>query len=109
MIPIRRRPVANKPTVTNEYNGTPPLNPDAWMIKACEARSLGTYLAYWRGWRPQSDAQMDETLARWQTMDCSFIQDGCHPPDAYGPGCPPKPEAMLSAVVKLIGKLRGGA
>jgi Ni,Fe-hydrogenase III small subunit len=29
------------------------------------------------------------------------------PVDAYLPGCPPKPEAMLSAVVKLIGKLRG--
>jgi len=23
------------------------------------------------------------------------------------PGCPPKPEAMIAAVVKLIGKLRG--
>jgi Ni,Fe-hydrogenase III small subunit len=30
------------------------------------------------------------------------------PVDAYLPGCPPKPEAMISAVVKLIGKLRGG-
>ena len=29
------------------------------------------------------------------------------PIDAYIPGCPPKPEAMLSAVVKLIGKLKG--
>ena len=29
------------------------------------------------------------------------------PVDAYVAGCPPKPEAMLSAVVKLIGKLRG--
>ena len=29
------------------------------------------------------------------------------PVDAYIPGCPPKPEAMISAVVKLIGKLRG--
>lgn len=29
------------------------------------------------------------------------------PIDAYIPGCPPKPEAMISAVVKLIGKLRG--
>jgi Ni,Fe-hydrogenase III small subunit len=30
------------------------------------------------------------------------------PVDAYLPGCPPKPEAMISAVVKLIAKLRGG-
>ncbi len=30
------------------------------------------------------------------------------PVDAYIPGCPPKPEAMISAVVKLVTKLRGG-
>jgi Ni,Fe-hydrogenase III small subunit len=29
------------------------------------------------------------------------------PVDAYIPGCPPKPEAMISAVVKLIAKLKG--
>ena len=29
------------------------------------------------------------------------------PVDAFIPGCPPKPEAMLSAVVKLIAKLKG--
>ncbi len=29
------------------------------------------------------------------------------PINAYIPGCPPKPEAMLSAVVKLIAKLKG--
>jgi membrane-bound hydrogenase subunit mbhJ len=29
------------------------------------------------------------------------------PINAYLPGCPPKPEAMISAVVKLIGKLKG--
>ncbi len=29
------------------------------------------------------------------------------PIDAYVPGCPPKPVAMLSAVVKLIAKLKG--
>ena len=29
------------------------------------------------------------------------------PVDAYVPGCPPKPEAMISAVVKLIKKVRG--
>ena len=28
--------------------------------------------------------------------------------DAYVPGCPPKPEAMISAVVKLVTKMRGG-
>jgi Ni,Fe-hydrogenase III small subunit len=29
------------------------------------------------------------------------------PVDAYLPGCPPKPEAMIAAVVKLVTKLRG--
>ena len=29
------------------------------------------------------------------------------PVDAYLPGCPPKPEAMISAVVKLVNKLKG--
>lgn len=29
------------------------------------------------------------------------------PVDAYLAGCPPKPEAMISAVVKLVNKLRG--
>jgi Ni,Fe-hydrogenase III small subunit len=33
---------------------------------------------------------------------CNYI-----PVDAFLPGCPPKPEAMLSAVVKLVTKLRG--
>jgi len=31
------------------------------------------------------------------------------PIDAYLPGCPPKPEAMIAAVVKLVGKLRSAA
>jgi len=29
------------------------------------------------------------------------------PVDAYLAGCPPKPEALIAAVAKLIGKLRG--
>jgi Ni,Fe-hydrogenase III small subunit len=29
------------------------------------------------------------------------------PVDAYIAGCPPKPEAMISSIVKLIAKLRG--
>jgi Ni,Fe-hydrogenase III small subunit len=28
--------------------------------------------------------------------------------DAFIPGCPPKPEAIISAVVKVIGGLRSG-
>jgi Ni,Fe-hydrogenase III small subunit len=33
--------------------------------------------------------------------------DSILPVDIYVPGCPPKPEAMIAAVVKLIGKLKG--
>lgn len=29
------------------------------------------------------------------------------PVDAYLPGCPPKPEALIAAVVKLVSKLKG--
>lgn len=29
------------------------------------------------------------------------------PVDAFVPGCPPKPEAMIAAIAKLIAKLRG--
>ena len=32
--------------------------------------------------------------------------DSILPVDIYIPGCPPKPEAMIAGVVKLIGKLK---
>jgi Ni,Fe-hydrogenase III small subunit len=32
--------------------------------------------------------------------------DEIMPVDAYIPGCPPKPEAIIGAIVKLIGKIR---
>lgn len=34
--------------------------------------------------------------------------DAVIPVDAYVPGCPPKPEAIIDGIVKLISKLRAG-
>jgi NADH:ubiquinone oxidoreductase subunit B-like Fe-S oxidoreductase len=33
--------------------------------------------------------------------------DNILPVDLYIPGCPPKPEAMIDGIVKLVRKLRG--
>jgi Ni,Fe-hydrogenase III small subunit len=40
----------------------------------------------------------------WDRMPGEYIHI-----DAFIPGCPPKPEAIISGVVKLIGALRSGA
>ena len=103
-----RQSIANKPTVLNEYNGTPPLSPDSWMLLQCETRTSGTDMAYWRGWRPQTRTQMDETFARWQAMDCSFLEEGCFPPDADGLGWGSpisRPAMMKRAINKAKAKL----
>lgn len=34
--------------------------------------------------------------------------DAVIPVDAYVPGCPPKPEAIIDGIVKLVSKLRSG-
>lgn len=38
--------------------------------------------------------------------NCPDPVDSILPVDIYIPGCPPKPEAMIAGIVKLIGKLR---
>ncbi|MFH1360617.1 MAG: NADH-quinone oxidoreductase subunit NuoB [Candidatus Omnitrophota bacterium] len=41
-----------------------------------------------------------------QSYNCPVPVDKIIPVDAYIPGCPPKPEAIISAVVKLITKVQ---
>jgi membrane-bound hydrogenase subunit mbhJ len=43
------------------------------------------------------------------SYNCPLPLDKIIPVHAYVPGCPPKPEAIISGAVKLITKLRGSA
>lgn len=40
------------------------------------------------------------------SYNCPLPLDKIIPVDAYIPGCPPKPEAIISGIVKLIGNLK---
>jgi Ni,Fe-hydrogenase III small subunit len=42
------------------------------------------------------------------SYNCLEPLDAILPVDVYIPGCPPKPEAMIDGIVKLIGKIRSG-
>jgi len=42
-----------------------------------------------------------------QSYNCPLPIDKIIPVDVYIPGCPPKPEAIIAGVVKLIEKARG--
>ena len=41
------------------------------------------------------------------SYNCPLPLDKIIPVDVYIPGCPPKPEAIIAGVVKLINKLKG--
>lgn len=41
------------------------------------------------------------------SYNCPVPLDKIIPVDVYIPGCPPKPEAMIAGIVKLIGKVSG--
>ncbi len=41
------------------------------------------------------------------SYNCPVPIDKIIPVDVYIPGCPPKPEAIIAGVVKLIGKVQG--
>jgi ech hydrogenase subunit C/membrane-bound hydrogenase subunit mbhJ len=41
------------------------------------------------------------------SYNCPCSVDEVVPVDVYIPGCPPKPEAMIAGVAKLIAKLKG--
>ncbi len=52
------------------------------------------------------------SLSRGMFIDsynCPLPLDKIIPVDVYIPGCPPKPEAIIAGVVKLIGKVKEGA
>jgi ech hydrogenase subunit C/membrane-bound hydrogenase subunit mbhJ len=42
-----------------------------------------------------------------ESYNSPLAVDEIIPVDLYIPGCPPKPEAMIAGVVKLINKLKG--
>jgi Ni,Fe-hydrogenase III small subunit len=42
-----------------------------------------------------------------QSYNCPLPIDRYMPVDVYIPGCPPKPEAIIAGVVKLIEKIKG--
>lgn len=41
------------------------------------------------------------------SYNCPVPIDKIIPVDVYIPGCPPKPEAIIAGVIKLIGKVKG--
>ncbi len=41
------------------------------------------------------------------SYNCPMPVDRYIPVNAYIPGCPPRPEAIIAGVVKLVGKIRG--
>ncbi len=51
------------------------------------------------------------TLSGGVFQDCYNVLKGVDkvvPVDAYVPGCPPRPDAIIYGIAKLLGKLKGG-
>ena len=75
----------------------------AVRLKELVAQAPRPYLVIAIGGCPATGLMFRDSY-NWDTLPGEYVHI-----DAFIPGCPPKPEAVISGVVKLIGALRSGA
>ena len=75
----------------------------AIRLKELVAQAPRPYLVIAIGGCPATGLMFRDSY-NWDCLPGEFVHI-----DAFIPGCPPKPEAIISGVVKLIGALRSGA
>ena len=75
----------------------------AVRLKELVAQAPRPYLVIAIGGCPATGLMFRDSY-NWDTLPGEYVHI-----DAFIPGCPPKPEAIISGVVKLIGALRSGA
>jgi Ni,Fe-hydrogenase III small subunit len=75
----------------------------AIRLKELVAQAPRPYLVIAIGGCPSTGLMFRDSY-NWDCLPGEYVHI-----DAFIPGCPPKPEAIISGVVKLIGALRSGA
>ena len=75
----------------------------AIRLKELVAQAPRPYLVIAIGGCPATGLMFRDSY-NWDTLPGEYVHI-----DAFIPGCPPKPEAIISGVLKLIGALRSGA